>query len=393
MTDVNQTKQNETSWIYDPWIRGLLSQIVVLALLAWGFYEIVVNTQANLQKLNKTFGFDFLTQSAGFDLSTSLISYSSSSTYGRALLAGFLNTVLVASLGIVFSTILGFIIGIMRLSRNWLISRAATLYIEIIRNIPLLLQIFIWYGLVLKPLPGTKQAISIFDSVFISNRGVMMPAPEFAPGASLGFWFFVAALIGGYFLRRWARLRQEQTGETFPAWLISIAALVIAPLLGLAMAGWPLTFNVPKLSGFNFQGGMTLVPEFVALLLALSIYTASFIAEIVRSGIQAVSHGQSEAAHALGLRNNLALRLVLIPQAFRVIIPPLASQYLNLTKNSSLAIAVGFPDLVYAGGTVNNQSGKIIEVVVIWMAVYLTLSLLTAAFMNWFNARMKLVER
>ena len=393
MSEVSKPRQGSDSWLHDPRLRGYASQLVVVALLAWGLHEVISNTQANLARLNKTFGFDFMGQTAGFDLSTSLVSYSSSSTYGRALLAGFLNTLLVAVFGIVFSTILGFVLGVMRLSKNWLVARTATLYVEVIRNVPLLLQIFVWYALVLKPLPGPKQAINIFDSLFISNRGVIMPAPELGEGASLALWFLLAALIGSYFLRRWARLRQEKTGQRFPAWWVSIGLLIAAPIIGLLLAGWPLSFNVPELAGFNFRGGMTLVPEFVALLLALSIYTASFIAEIVRSGIQAVSHGQSEAAQALGLPNKHVLRLVVIPQAFRVIIPPLASQYLNLTKNSSLAIAVGYPDLVYAGGTVNNQTGKIIEVVAIWMVVYLSLSLLTAAFMNWFNSRMKLVER
>ncbi len=393
MTDISTQPQPKESWIHNPRIRGIVSQFVVLALLAWGLYEIISNTQANLAKLNKTFGFDFLTQTAGFDLSTSLNNFTSSSTYGKALMAGFFNTLLVSALGIVFATILGFIVGIMRLSKNWLVSRVATLYVEIIRNIPLLIHLLIWYALVLKPLPGPKQAINLFDLFFISNRGVILPAPQFGAGASLALWFLIAAVAGTYFLRRWARDRQAKTGETFPAWLVSIVAIVLAPVAGLLLAGWPVTFDVPALTGFNFKGGMTMVPEFVALLLGISIYTASFIAEIVRSGIQAVSHGQTEAAQALGLSSNQALRLVVVPQAFRVIIPPLASQYLNLTKNSSLAIAIGFPDLVYAGGTVNNQSGKIIEVVFVWMVVYLTLSLLTAAFMNWFNSRMKLVER
>jgi general L-amino acid transport system permease protein len=393
MTDISNSVPPRESWLYNARIRGIASQVLVLALMGWGLYEIVFNTQANLAKLNKTFGFDFLTQTAGFDLSTSLNNFTSSSTYGKALMAGFLNTILVSGLGIVFATIIGFVVGIMRLSKNWLVSRVATLYVEIVRNIPLLIHLLVWYALVLKPLPGPKQAISLFDMAFISNRGVILPQPQFGARASLALWFFAAAVVGTYFLRRWARERQARTGETFPGWLISIAAMVVAPLVGLLIVGWPVTFNVPALAGFNFKGGMTMVPEFAALLLGISIYTASFIAEIVRSGIQAVSHGQSEAAQALGLRNSVALRLVVVPQAFRVIIPPLASQYLNLTKNSSLAIAIGFPDLVYAGGTVNNQSGKIIEVVVVWMVVYLSLSLLTAAFMNWFNSRMKLVER
>jgi general L-amino acid transport system permease protein len=381
------------SWIYNPKVRGVVTQVIVVVLLAWGLYVIVVNTQANLKNLHQNFGYDFFGKSAGFDLSTSLISYSSSSAYGRAIIVGILNTALIAFLGIIFATILGFIIGIMRLSKNWLVSRAALLYIEVVRNVPLLLHLFIWYGLVLKPLPGPKQAINFLDSVFISNRGIILPQPEFGVGAWLALVFLIAAIVGSYLLLRWARLRQEKTGERFPAWWVSIAAIILAPVLGLTISGWPLTFNYPELAGFNFKGGMTFVPEGAALLIALSTYTASFIAEVVRSGIQAVSHGQTEAASALGLRNNYVLRLVVIPQALRVIIPPLASQYLNLTKNSSLAVAIGFPDFMYTSGTVINQSGKAIEMMMIVLLVYLTFSLLTSAFMNWYNSHMRLVER
>lgn len=381
------------AWFYSPRVRGIASQIIVVALLAWGLYEIVGNTQANLKKLNQNFGFDFLTQAAGFDLSSALIEYSSNSTFGRAIVAGLLNTIMVAIIGIIFATIIGFIVGVMRLSKNKVVSGAATLYIEIIRNVPLLLQIFMWYALVLKPLPGVKGAINLFDSVFISNRGIQMPHPNFGSGAWLGVIALAAALLGTWLFRKRARKIQDETGKITPVWWISIPIIVLAPFAGLLVAGWPLAFDYPVLKGFNFAGGMTVVPEMVALLLALTIYTATFIAETVRGGILAVSHGQSEASAALGLTRGNALRLVVIPQAMRVIIPPLASQYLNLTKNSSLAIAIGFPDLMYAGGTVNNQSGKAVEVVFILMVVYLTLSLLTAAFMNWFNSRVKLVER
>ncbi len=381
------------SWYYNPKVRGYASQIIVVLLLLWGLYEIIGNTQVNLKKLNQNFGFDFLTQAAGFDLSTSLIEYSSNSTYGRAIVAGLLNTILVAVLGIFFATIIGFIVGVMRLSKNRVVAGAATLYIEIIRNVPLLLQIFMWYALVLKPLPGVKEAYSILGSVFLSKKGIVMPHPNFGPGAWVGLAFFAAALIGTWLFRKRARMRQDETGYITPVWLISIPIIILSPFVGLALVGWPLSFDFPELKGFNFSGGMTMVPEMAALLIALIIYSATFIAETVRSGIQAVSHGQSEASSALGLSRGMALRLVIIPQAMRVIIPPLASQYLNLTKNSSLAIAVGFPDLMYAGGTVNNQSGKAIEVVFILMVVYLSLSLFTAAFMNWFNSRMKMVER
>ncbi len=379
--------------LYNPRVRGIATQIIILALLAWGIYEIVGNTQANLKKLNQNFGYDFLTKSAGFDIITSLISYQSSSTYGRAILVGFWNTLLVSVIGIFFATLLGFLIGVMRLSKNWLVSRVATVYVEIIRNIPLLLQCFIWYALVLKPLPGPKQAINVADSVFISNRGVIMPHPNFGDGSWLAAALLIAALIGTWIFRRWAATRQAATGQILPVWSISIASIIAAPLIGLLLARWPLTFDYPELAGFNFRGGMTLVPEFLALLAALTFYTASFIAEVVRGGIQAVSHGQTEAASALGLTRAQTLRQVVIPQAMRVIVPPLTNQYLNLTKNSSLGVAIAYPDLVATGGTVLNQSGKAIEIVSIWMIVYLSLSLLTSAFMNWYNSRIKLVER
>jgi general L-amino acid transport system permease protein len=379
--------------IYSPRFRSIMSQAVVLALLLWGVYEMVANTQANLARLNKNFGFDFLTNAAGFDLSTSLIPFSSNSSYASALIAGFWNTVLVSVLGMIVSTVVGVAIGIMRLSKNQVVSGFATLFIELIRNIPLLLQLFVWYALVLKPLPSAKQAINIWDSFFISNRGVVMPHPTFGPGAWIAILFFGIAIIGCWLFARWARQLQFTTGKQLPVWSVNIAALLLAPVIGFAIAGWPVTWSYPALTGFNFKGGMTIVPEMAALLLGLSIFYAASTAEIVRSGIMAVSHGQTEAAMAIGLNRAQALRQVILPQAMRVMIPPMASQLLSLTKDSSLAIAIGFPDLMYAAGTVNNQSGKAIEVFTLALVVYLGLSLLTAAFMNWFNARLKLVER
>ena len=378
---------------YSAKLRGLLSQAVVLLLLGWGLYTIISNTQTNLHRSNQNFGFDFLRQAAGFDVLSSLISYTSSSTYGRALLVGFWNTLLVAAIGIVLATTIGFIAGIMRLSKNAVVSGAAALYVDIVRSIPLLLQIFMWYALVLKPLPGPKQAYNFFNALFISNRGVIGPRPEFGEGAIWALVFLAAAIVASFFLLRFAKRKQELTGQRIPAGWISFGMIVLAPPLGLLLAGWPLTWDIPALSGFNFSGGMTLIPEFLALLLALSVYTGTFITEIVRAGIQAVSKGQTEASQALGLNNATALRLVVIPQALRVIIPPLANQYLNLTKNSTLAIAIGFPDLVATGGTILNQSGKAVEIVMIWMVVYLSLSLITSAFMNWYNNRVKLVTR
>ena len=381
-------------WLYSQKFRSIASQVIVLLLLAWGLYEIVLNTQANLAKLNKQFGFDFLGKASGFDLSMALIPYSSNSNYGRALLVGFFNTVLVAVLGIILATILGFILGIMRLSKNWVVSRFALGYVELVRNVPLIVQILAWYTLVLKPLPGVKGAFDLFSSsIFLSNRGLSMPHPTFGNGAWMGLLGLALAIALSLFLQRWARLRREQSGQIIPAGLMSLALIIVLPILAFALAGWPVEWDYPELAGFNFRGGMTLVPECIALLIALEIYTASYIAELVRSGIVAVSHGQTEAAGALGLNSGKTLRLVVVPQAMRVIIPPLASQYLNLTKNSSLAVVIGYPDLMYTGGTVNNQAGAAIEVFSIVLIVYLTTSLFTAALMNWFNSRMKLVER
>ena len=383
----------KVSFWNDPKIRSALVQIIMVLVVGFVVYEIVDNTITNLTKRNISTGFGFLNKSAGFDLIQSLVVFTSESSYGQALIAGFLNTLLVSSIGIVLATLLGFIIGIMRLSRNWLVSSIATLYIETIRNVPLLLQMFVWYGVVLKSLPGPRQAINISDMFFLSNRGLNMPDTIFGDSAWLGLAGLVAGIIGAIVLRSWAHKRQAATGQPFPYVLTGIAMILVLPILGLVVAGWPITFDYPVLGGFNFSGGTVIIPEFMALLVALSIYTASFIAEIVRASIQAVSHGQTEAANALGMRSGITTRLVVIPQAMRVIIPPLASQYLNLTKNSSLAVAIGFPDLVATGGTVLNQTGQAIEIVMIWMIVYLSLSLLTSSFMNWFNARMKLVER
>ena len=383
----------KVSFWNDPKIRSALVQVIMVLAVGFFVYEIVDNTITNLTKRNISTGFGFLNKSAGFDLIQTLIAFSSESSYGRALFAGFLNTLMVSSLGILLATLLGFIIGIMRLSRNWLVSSIATLYIEAIRNVPLLLQMFVWYGVVLKSLPGPRQAINISDMFFLSNRGLNMPDTIFGDSSWLGLAGLAAGIVGAVVLRSWARKRQAATGQPFPYVLTGIAMILVLPILGLLVAGWPITFDYPVLGGFNFTGGTVIIPEFMALLVALSIYTASFIAEIVRAGIQAVSHGQSEAAHALGMRSGITTRLVVIPQAMRVIIPPLASQYLNLTKNSSLAVAIGYPDLVATGGTVLNQTGQAIEIVMIWMVVYLSLSLLTSSFMNWFNSRMKLVER
>ena len=381
----------------NPRVRAFVSQALLIALLAWAFWTIFQNTVHNLEQRKIASGFGFLNTTAGFGINQVLfLEYSEASSYGKAFLVGLLNTLVLSGIGIFFATILGFIIGIMRLSHNWVISKLAAGYVEFFRNIPLLLQIFVWYNVVLKPLPGPRQSLEV-AGVFINNRGVYSPKPLFTDA----WWFvvaaFAAAVIGSWLVARWAKKRQMETGEQFPVFLTSLGLMISLPLVAYGLvsllAGNPVHFDYPALRGFNFQGGMRIIPEFVAMLLALSIYTASFIGEIVRAGIQAVSHGQTEAALALGLTRGQMLRLVVIPQAMRVIIPPLTSQYLNLTKNSSLAVAIAYPDLVAVGGVILNQSGQAIEIIAMWMVVYLSLSLATSAFMNWYNARMKLVER
>jgi general L-amino acid transport system permease protein len=385
-------RQGVSAW-NDPRWRALFFQAVLVLVAGVLVYDLAVNTARNLANRNIASGWDFLTRNSGFDVVFSLIAYSSESNYGRALLVGFLNTLLVSALGIVLATILGFAVGVMRLSRNWLAARAASIFVEFLRNTPLLLQLFIWYALVLKPLPDARNAIRIWDIGALSNKGLTLPMPIFGPGAWMALLGLGLAAAGSLIIHRWARKRQAETGERFASGLVALALVIALPVLFFAIAGWPVTFDYPVMGSFSFRGGATLVPEFMALLLALSVYTAAFIAEAVRAGIQAIPRGQSEAAHALGLAPGPIMRLVILPQALRVIIPPLTSQYLNLTKNSSLAVAIGYPDLVAMGGTTLNQTGQAVEIVLVWMTVYLTLSLMTSAFMNWFNRRVRLVER
>jgi general L-amino acid transport system permease protein len=383
----------KVAFFNDPKVRSIGVQAILIAVIVFFGWQMVQNTLANLERANIASGWGFLDTTAGFDLSFTLIPYSESSTYGRAITVGVLNTLLIAFCGIITATIIGFVVGVMRLSKNWLVAKVAEIYIEVARNIPLLVQMFIWYKVVLAALPSPREAWSIGGTVFLSNRGITIPKFIWGEGAWMIVIAVIAAIVGIVFLRKWAHKRQEATGEQFPVFLTSLAVFFGLPLLTYFALGAPVEFEFAEQGNFNLRGGVGLVPEFAALYFALSVYTASFIAEIVRSGILAVNRGQTEASYALGLRPNPALRLVVVPQAMRVIIPPLASQYLNLTKNSSLAVAIGFPELVAAGGTVMNQSGQAVEIIVIWMAVYLTISLLTSAFMNWFNSRMKLVER
>ncbi|BCH25746.1 amino acid ABC transporter permease [Mesorhizobium sp. L-8-3] len=390
---IRHTAPARASFLNDPKVRGIFYQAVVFIVLVVFIYWIIGNTVENLRRANIASGFGFLSGRAGFDVSQSLIEYSSDSTYGRALLVGLLNTLLVAVTGIVTASIVGFLVGIGRLSKNWLIRKICTVYVEVFRNIPPLLVIFFWYLGVLSVLPLPRESIELPFGTYLNSRGLFTPRMIWGDNAWLVGVGFLLAIAMSWFVARAARARQMASGQQFPVLWTSLGLLIGLPLLAFAASGFPLTFEFPTQSTFNLTGGLQIKPEFIALYLALSFYTASFIAEIVRAGILGVSRGQSEAAAALGLRPRSTLRLVIVPQALRIIIPPLTSQYLNLTKNSSLAVAVGYADLVAIGGTILNQSGQSIEIVAIWMMVYLGLSLVTSAFMNWFNAKMALVER
>ncbi len=392
--DSPQHAAPRASFLNDPVVRGRLYQALTVVLVVAFIWFIADNTAHNLVKQNKTTGFDFFGHTAGFDIQFTLIEYSRSSTYFTAFLVGVLNTLLVSAIGIFFATLLGFIIGIARLSRNFIISRLALIYVETLRNVPLLLQLVFWYFAVLKSLPGVKQSIIVFDNIILNQRGLYLPKLVFDDQFIWVYGAIAISIIGIVFLGRWARARLEATGKRFPVFWSALAILIVVPLIAGLGSGTDVTVDMPVLKGFNYAGGLGLPPELVALCLGLILYTATFISEIVRAGIQSVSWGQTEAAQALGLKDGDRLRLVIIPQAMRVIIPPLASQYLNLTKNSSLAVAIGYPELVSVFmNTTLNQTGRAIEVVFITMLVYLTLSLLTSAFMNWYNARVRLVER
>jgi general L-amino acid transport system permease protein len=387
-------KRSRGSFLYDPKVRGTVYQAVVLVVVLFFVYEAASNVIANLQRQHIASGFGFLGQTAGFEISQTLIPYSATSTYGQAFLVGLLNTLLVALVGIVLATVLGFIVGVMRLSNNWLIRQVATAYVEVLRNIPLLLQLFFWYFAVLKQLPGPRESIDLGLGAALNIRGLYLPAPILGPGSSVVIAAIFIGLVGSYLVARWARARQMATGERFPVPIAVLGLIIGLPVIAFFVAGQPITLETPALKGFNLQGGVQVIPELVALVLGLAIYTAAYIAEIVRAGIVSVSKGQTEAAHALGLKSGMTLWLVVIPQAMRVIIPPLTSQYLNLTKNSSLAVAIGYPDLVSVlAGTVLNQTGQAVECISLTMLVYLVISLLMSAFMNWFNAHVALVER
>lgn len=381
-------------WWNNAQYRSLFFQVLLIAMVVGFFWFIGTNTLQNLEKRGISTGFAFLSQKSGFGILQSLIPFTDADSFGRTFIVGLLNTLLVSVLGIFFATIIGFIIGVARLSNNWLIAKIATVYIETFRNIPLLLQIFFWYFAVLRALPSPRQSWSMGDLAFMNIRGLYLPEPQFGDTFSYVVWVFLAAIGAAIVTKRWAKKRQDETGKQFNMWVAGSGLLIGLPLVTFFLAGSPLSWDVPVLKGFNFRGGMTVIPELTALLVALSIYTAAFIAEAVRSGIMAVNSGQTEAASALGLHNSKVLKLVVIPQALRVIIPQLTSQYLNLVKNSSLATAIGYPDLVAVfAGTTLNQTGQAIEIIAMTMGVYLTISLAISALMNWYNKRIMLVER
>jgi general L-amino acid transport system permease protein len=378
----------------DPKFRDIVYQILLCLLIALAAAAIVRNVTENLARNRITSGFGFLDQTAGFDISQTLIDYSvQTSTYGRAFWVGLLNTLLIAGLGIVLATVWGFVIGIARLSRNWLVANVARGYVELIRNIPLLLQLLFWYNAVLKALPEMRESI-VFGGAVLNNRGLFLPQPDFGPGTGLVALAFVIGIASALGLRLAAKRRLERTGQTIPVFGSSLALVIGLPVIAFLLAGAEVRLVHPELGRFNVRGGVEILPEFGALLFGLVVYTAAFIAEVVRAGLLSVSRGQTEAAAALGLRRRQILNLIVIPQAKRVIIPPLTNQYLNLTKNSSLAVAIGYPDFVQIfTGTVLNQTGQAVEVVVITLAVYLALSLTTSVAMNWYNARVAYVGR
>ena len=415
----------------NPKIRAVFYQLLLLGVVLWLGYAFALNARSNLEAQGITSGFGFLDQTAGFGVNQSLIAYNETDTYRRVFLVGLLNTLLVAAIGIVLATILGFVIGIARLSPNWLVARLGGGYVELIRNLPLLFQILFWYLAVLGTLPGPRQSLGIGwqplvariadalewlqrlglpsalgqacrslaqwigpPEIYLNNRGLIVPRPIFGDGSELVIAMLVLAMLVAIGIRVWARRRQQRTGQQLPVGWIALGLIVVLPFAAIVAQGYPISFEQPQLRGFNFVGGVRLLPEFVALLFALTTYTAAYIGEIVRAGILAVPRGQTEAALALGLRRAPTLRLIVVPQALRVIVPPLTNQYLNLTKNSTLAVAVGYPDLVAVfAGTALNQTGQAIEIIAITMAVYLVISLITSAAMNLYNAHVRVAER
>ena len=373
--------------------RAIFYQIFTFLMVGLLAYYLVNNTLINLEKQNIASGFEFLEKEAAFEIGETPIQYSAADSYGRALIVGALNTLKVSFVGIILCLIIGIIVGVARLSTNWLVSRIALIYIEVMQNIPVLLQLFFWYALFYESFPGPRQALNPIDGLFICNRGVAMGIPASHPAHKFIIMALVLGLVISFIIKKWAKKRQDETGTDFPVFWTSVGITLGLPLVVWLIAGAPSEMDIPALKGFNFKGGLMMSPEFIALLLGLVIYTSAFVAEAVRAGIQAVSRGQTEAAMSIGLKKSHILNLVVLPQALRIIIPPLTSQMLNLTKNSSLAIAIGFPDFVSVANTTINQTGQSIEGVALIMLCYLTFSLSTSVFMNWYNKKSKLVER
>jgi len=379
------------SW-NDPGVRSIIYQALVLGIVGFIVWYLVSNTLHNLAVRNISTGFGFLDREAGFAIGESMVDYTPADTYGRAIWVGILNTLRVSVIGIICATVLGTLLGIARLSKNWLVSKVASAYIEVMRNIPLLLQLFFWYAVITEVAPGPRQALHPIAGVFISNRGLKLPGLA-GDGMDWVLGGLLVAIIAIMLVGHWARKHQEATGRIFPLGRVAVGLIIVCPVLAWLISGASLALDMPELKGFNFVGGITLSPEFAALLAGLVIYTSAFVAEVVRSGIMAVNQGQWEAAGSLGLKRSRILRLVILPQALRVIVPPMTSQYLNLTKNSSLAVAIGYPDIVSVVNTTLNQTGQAIEGILIIMAAYLTVSLSISIFMNWYNKRIALVER
>lgn len=377
----------------DPKVRAIVYQVALIGgILLLGAY-LVHNTLVNLEERQIRSGYGFLGQEAGFFMGESIIPFDAADSYGRAFLAGLLNTLKVAFVGIILATVLGTVVGIARLSRNWLLARLATSYVELLRNLPLLLQLFFWYATLTTLLPDALETEPFFAGTYLSKSGLAVPMPVADPVHDVMWLALLAGAFGAFVFARWARKRQEATGAIVPTFLPSLGLIIGLPLLVWLAGGAPTEMDVPEKGKFAIVGGGVITSEFMALLFGLVTYTASFIAEIVRAGILAVNWGQTEAASALGLPRSRVLRLVVLPQALRVIVPPLTSQYLNITKNSSLAVAIGYPDLVSVANTTLNQTGQAIECISVIMAVYLTISLGIAAYMNWYNKRIALVER
>lgn len=383
---------NAPFWL-DPRKRSILYQVCVLGMVGLLAYYLISNTITNLQRQSIATGFSFLAKESSFEIGESPIPYSAADSYGRALLVGVLNTLKVAFIGIVMTLLLGALIGIARLSGNWLVSKLAGIYVEVMQDIPVLLQLFFWYAIFYESLPSPRQALNPVQGLYLCNRGLIFAIPEAHPAHTYMLLSLFIAGIVIYLLRRWSKKRQESTGQTLPVAPLSLLVIIGFPLVTWLVFGAPVKMDMPRFTGFNFTGGATLSPEFIALVLGLVLYTAAFVAEVVRAGIQSVSKGQREAAMSIGLKPWQVLHLVILPQAMRVIIPPLTSQMLNLTKNSSLAVAIGYPDFVSVANTTINQTGQSIEGVALIMLVYLIFSLSTSSFMNWYNKRVALVER